>query len=113
MIPLRAYRMGRNMIQGALARALGVTQAYVSQLESGSRPVSRQLVERLGSLPDLPGSVIPAGHDAIDDVDADLAADAGALGYPPFAASVGRRPKNPAAVVVSILARQQVAPSVM
>ena len=105
--------MGRNLSQGALARALGVTQAYVSQLESGARPVSRQLVERLGALPDLPGTVIPAAHEAIDDADADLAADAGALGYPAFAAAAARRPRNPAAVIVSILARQQVAPSVM
>ena len=105
--------MGRNLSQGALAKALGVTQAYVSQLESGSRPISRQLVERLGALPDLPGSVIPAGHDAVDDADADLAADAGALGYPGFAGSAGRRPKNPAAVIVAVLARRQVAPSVM
>ena len=113
MNPLKAYRMGRNLSQGALARALGVTQAYVSQLESGARPVSRQLVERLGALPDLPGTVIPAAHDAVDDADADLAADAGVLGYPPFAGSSRRRPRNPAAVIVSILARQQVAPSVM
>ena len=110
---LKAYRKGRKLSQGALAKALGVTQAYVSQLESGSRPISRSLAERLGSLPDLPPSVFPAEHAALDDRDADLAADAGALGYPTFAAYAGLRPRNPAAVIVSILARDQVAPGVM
>ena len=110
---LKGYRKGRKLSQGELARALSVTQAYISQLESGSRPISRSLAERLGALPDLPPSVIPAGHAALDDRDADLAADAGALGYPTFAAYAGPRRRNPAAVIVSILARDQVAPGVM
>ena len=108
------------MSQGDLARALGVTQAYVSQLESGARPVSRRLAERLGALPDLPPIVVPAAFTPLDDAEADLAADLGVLGYAAFAAaaaSARRAPflgaKNPAAVIISILARQQVAPSVM
>ena len=135
------------MSQGDLARALGVTQAYVSQLESGARPVSRRLAERLGALPDLPPIVVPAAFTPLDDAEADLAADLGVLGYGAFAASAAapcvatpsvavlsaaapstasgpavaattrraasRCAKNPAAVIISVLARQQVAPSVM
>jgi transcriptional regulator with XRE-family HTH domain len=143
---LKDYRTGRKISQRQLAKALGVTQAYVSQLESGARPLSRQLAERLGALPDLPPSVVPAAFTPIDDGEADLAADLGALGYPVFAGSAAprdllegaasepqpaaphgalgphgargapgapRRVKNPAAVIISILARRQVAPSVM
>ncbi|MDQ3170158.1 MAG: helix-turn-helix domain-containing protein [Acidobacteriota bacterium] len=113
MNQLRRYRTGRSLSQSALALELGVTQAYVSQVESGARPISRELAERLGTLPGLPASVIPAGHAEVDDADADLAAETGALGYPPFAAAAGARPRNPAAVIVAILGRRQVAPSVM
>lgn len=110
---LKTYRNARNISQGQLARALGVTQAYVSQVEAGRRPISRKLAARLGSLPDLPPGVLPPALADLDGQDADLAADLGALGYPPFSGGPPRRARNPAAVILSILSPHQVAPNVM
>lgn len=110
---LKSYRNARNLSQADLARALGVTQAYVSQVEAGRRPVTRKLAERLGALPDLPPAVLPPALAELDGQDADLAADLGALGYPPFAGGRPRRARNPAAVVLAIISPRQVAPNVM
>lgn len=110
---LKTYRNSRNLSQAELAHALGVTQAYVSQVESGRRPISRALAERLGSLPDLPPVVLPPALAQLDGQDADHAADLGALGYPPFADGRPRRARNPAAVILAIISPQQVAPNVM
>ena len=103
------------MSQAALAQALGVTQAYVSQLESGARPVSRKLAARLAALPDvraLPPTVFPTEARGFDEADADFAADLAALGYPAFEPRDGHAPRNPAAVIISILRRRHVAPAV-
>lgn len=148
MRSLVAYRNARKLTQSALARALGVSQAYVSQVEAGTRPISRKLAARLARLPDLPPGIVPPGHADLDAANADFAADLSALGYPGFAdraaaptldfeagdtkagdaktKSSGARetrrastlaptplPRNPAAVIVAILSRRQVAPSVM
>lgn len=110
---LKSYRNARNLSQLELAHALGVTQAYVSQVETGLRPISRRLAERLGALPDLPPAVLPPALAELDGQDADLAGDLGALGYPPFADGRPRRARNPAAVVLAIVSPPQVAPNVM
>lgn len=110
------YRNRLMMSQAQLAHALGITQAYVSQLESGARKVSKKLAARLAALPKLqylPATVFPADLTDVDRIDHDLAADLGALGYPGFAAAAGGTPQNPATVIVAILKRRQVAPAVM
>ena len=124
MATLSAYRNARKWTQAQLAEILGVSQAYVSQLERGGRPISRKLAARLARLPDLPPAVVPPGHAELDAADADFAADLAALGYPGFRQTAGSllgpsphtpraTPKNPAAVIAAILSRKQVAPSVM
>lgn len=113
---LRTYREREGLSQAQLAGALGVTQAYVSQLESGARPISRKLAARLASLPKqqhLPATVFPENLAPLDGIDRDLAASLGALGYPGFAAPGSAPPRNPAAVIIDILNQQQVAPAVM
>lgn len=113
---IRAYRTHRMLSQAQLGEALGVTQAYISQLERGRRRVSKKLAAKLASLPTqrhLPATVFPEDLAPLDRVDIDLAADLAALGYPGFAAEDGAAPKNPAAVIVSILKRRHVAPGVM
>lgn len=116
-----------------MAQALKVSQAYISQLERGGRPISRKLAARLARLPDLPPAVVPPGHAELDQADADFAADLSRLGYPhllqppdnsrdgtlptagasPRGARGTRLPRNPAAVVVAVLSRAQVAPTIM
>ena len=112
---IRQYRGHLKMSQAQLAHALGVTQAYISQLERGRRQVTTKLAARLAKLPDLrrlPATVFPEDAAGLDRIDADFAADLGAMGYPGFG-SDERPPKNPAAIIVGILKRKQVAPGVM
>ena len=112
---LRVYRRSKGLTQSQLAQALGVTQAYVSQVESGERPVTRQLAERLARLPDvsqLPATVFPEDPSGLDRADRDFAADLAALGYPGFTATRKQAPRNPAALIVAILKRDHVAPAI-
>src|SRR5687767_4854128 len=113
---LRVYRGHQMLSQAQLAEALGVTQAYVSQLENGARKVSKKLAAKLAALPrlkHLPATIFPEDLEGLDAFDRDLAADLGALGYPAFAAPESKPPRNPAAVIISILKRPQVAPAIM
>ena len=113
---IRLYRTQRRLSQVELAQALGVTQAYISQLERGTRRVSKKLAAKLGALPTLghlPPTVFPEDLDPLGEVDLDLAADLAALGYPGYTAQEARAPRNPAAVIVSILGQRHVAPGVM
>lgn len=113
---MRVYREQLKLSQAQLAYALGVSQAYVSQLECGARPVSKTLAARLASLPKvhhLPATVFPTDAAEFDPVNRDLAADLAALGYPGFPPREGAAPRNPAALIVSILKPRQVAPAVM
>ena len=93
-----------------------MTQAYVSQLECGTRRVSKKLAAKLAALPTLAHlapTVFPEDLAPLDGVDLDLAGDLAALGYPGFTAVDGRAPANPASVIVSILRQRHVAPGVM
>lgn len=112
---LRQYRCARGLTQVKLARLLGVTQAYISQLEATRRPISRRLAERLAALPDLPPVVLPPQPARGTDTRADalLGADLAALGYPGFDRRTDRGVRNPAEVILSIIARRQVSPGVM
>lgn len=112
----RVYRGHRLISQAKLAEALGVTQAYISQLERGRRPVTKRLAAKLASLPELdrlPATVFPEDLTGLEGRDLDHAGDLAALAYPGFASATPAAPKNPAAVIVSILRRKHVAPAVM
>lgn len=112
---LQRYRGHEMLSQARLAEALGVSQAYVSQLETGARKVSRKLAAKLAALPQLhhlPATVFPEDLDTFDRFDRDVAADLAALGYDGHTAAEGHVPKNPAAVIVAILKRRHVAPAV-
>lgn len=84
----------------------------MSQVEAGHRTVSPELARRLAELPDLPPDLLPLSSEDLDPPDADLAADLGALGYPPFVERRAGRARNPAVVVLSIIAPPQVAPNI-
>jgi len=51
---LRGFRTRDEMTQADLAIKLGVTQARVSELESGKRPVSRRMAGKLGTIFEVP-----------------------------------------------------------
>ena len=55
--PLKVYREWRGLTQAALARKIAVSKGYVSQVERGTRTLSRKAraaaAKALGILPDL------------------------------------------------------------
>lgn len=47
---LRKIRSDRNLLQAELARSLGISTSYLSQLENDDRPLSAKIIERLAEL---------------------------------------------------------------
>ncbi len=101
---LREARLARGWTQQSAAARLGVTQAYLSMLERGTRdpsPVARKLVRVYGLTPDALPLTEPAAA-----ADLDFAVELAGYGYPGFAHLVKRRPKmNPAAFLLAALGR--------
>ncbi|HKW35180.1 MAG TPA: helix-turn-helix transcriptional regulator [Candidatus Acidoferrum sp.] len=100
---LKRARLDRGWSQQEAAARLGVTQAYLSMLESGVRnpaPLARKLMQVYG----LPPTVLPA-NDVREDVTAgSLAHELAALEYPGFAhLRRGGRKVNPATFLLSAL----------
>ena len=103
---LKRARLEREWSQQQAAARLGVTQAYVSMLESGRRsptPLARRLLKVYG----LPPTVLPV-HEVRENVTADfLAHELALLGYPGFAhLRGGARRVNPAEYLLAALAQR-------
>ena len=97
---MKRAREARGWTQAQVAERLGVSQGYVSLLESGGRPVSHRLARSLRRTLGLSPATIAPGE---LNLDADsLPGMLGALGYEPFGCLRGRL-ANPAAVLVSAL----------
>lgn len=47
---LKKYRLDRNMTQAQLCKLVGVSQAYLSQLENGHRNMSIEIAVKLAKL---------------------------------------------------------------
>ncbi len=97
-------RVKRTQVEAA--RALGVSQTYLSLLEKGKRPLTDDLRSKAVRAFRLPASDVPAGHDLSDVravTDAQLASDLATLGYPGFSHLKKSEPKNPAVVLLSAL----------
>ena len=97
---MRRAREARGWTQAQAGERLGVSQGYISLLESGRRPVSHELARSLGRILGLSPSALPPSE-------LNLGADRlpgalGALGYEPF--GYLRAPlANPTAVLLSAL----------
>jgi len=97
---MKRAREARGWTQAEAAQQLGVSQGYVSLLESGARPVPAKLASSVCRTLGLPPTVLP-------EVDLNLTPDRlpgvlGALGYEPFGYLRGRL-FNPAAVLLAAL----------
>ncbi|MDO8836006.1 MAG: helix-turn-helix transcriptional regulator [Vicinamibacterales bacterium] len=101
---LRAGRRRRGWTQTKAAARFGVSQAYLSLLETGRRPVSSRLLARMRREFALGPTVLPF-LDGLHGDPARLAAALSGLGYPGFAHVRPRRRLNPAQVL--LLALQQ------
>jgi transcriptional regulator with XRE-family HTH domain len=104
---LREARQDKNWTQQQTARALGVTQAYLSMLEKGRRTVSEPFIRRALKLLDLPPTALPLPSEAaaspMPSRKHDFTADLAALGYPGFAYLRTKLQKNPAGVLLDAL----------
>lgn len=103
---LKEGRQTKNWTQKDAARALGVTQAYLSMLETGRRAVSKPLARRVLKALDLPPTALPLQSPTLGPTSRgkrDFSADLAALGYPGFAYLRTRVRKNPAGVLLDAL----------
>ena len=103
---LKRVRQDHGWSQQQAAARLGVTQAYLSMLESGRRspaPLARKLMQVYG----LPPTVLPV-HEVRENATADfLAHQLALLGYPGFAhLHRGGRKENPAEFLLTALAQR-------
>lgn len=103
---LKVARHAKHWTQKDTARALGVTQAYLSMLETGHRAVSKGLARKAVKVLDFPPTALPlqsptgrlttsSGHD--------YGSDLAALGYPGFAYLRTKVRRNPATVLLAAL----------
>jgi transcriptional regulator with XRE-family HTH domain len=103
---LKEARQTKNWTQKDAAQALGVTQAYLSMLETGHRAVSKGLARKAFKVLDPAPTALPlqsltggATFSGRHDYGADLAA----LGYPGFAYLRTKVRRNPAGVLLHAL----------
>ncbi|MGH9946193.1 MAG: helix-turn-helix domain-containing protein [Pyrinomonadaceae bacterium] len=99
------FRKHSKQTQIQAARALGVSQTYLSLLEKGKRPLTDELRAKAVRAFHLPPTEVPLRNLADVSVvsDAQLASDLATLGYPGFSYLKKSRPKNPAVVLLSAL----------
>ena len=94
---LKSARLNAHWTQQTAASRLGLTQAYLSMVEQGRRPVTTRLAAQATKVFELPPTALPLDpEDRMHSAQRDLKADLGALGYPGFA-YLGKKPAcNPA-----------------
>jgi transcriptional regulator with XRE-family HTH domain len=104
---LREARQNKNWTQQQAARALGVTQAYLSMLEKGRRAVPESLVRKALKVFDLSPTALPLPSETsevpVPSRKCDFTADLAALGYPGFAYLRTKVRRNPAGVLLEAL----------
>jgi transcriptional regulator with XRE-family HTH domain len=110
MFDLRTARKRKGFTQRRAASLLGVSQAYLSMLESGRRPVPLDQLPRVINVYGLPPSALPLrgpeNWAKLDD--SDLANELAALGYPGFSYVRGRRPRwNPTELLLAALTKAE------
>lgn len=104
----KAGRLRAGLTQVQAARRLGVSQPYLSQLEKGERPVTKELARAAAALYQLPATALPIPDTSSEGarVDPDnLARQLAGLGYPGFAHLRGIQ-ANPAVVVLDALVQR-------
>jgi transcriptional regulator with XRE-family HTH domain len=106
---LQAARVALGWTQADTAAHLGVSQAYVSQLESGRRRLparrAREFMRKLPYRGRLPPTVLPVASRVSRD---ELAAQLGSLGYPRFEHVRAPAAANPANVLLGALKHARV-----
>lgn len=105
---LKRARLARGWGQVEAARRLGVSQGYLSMLESGTRHLTPKLMRKFMRIYGLAPTALPPSNQTASTRTSleDLAAELGALGYPGFRYLRRRaRKRNPAEVLLGALAQ--------
>jgi transcriptional regulator with XRE-family HTH domain len=101
---LKEARLVAACTQQEAATKLGVTQAYLSMMERGSRPVSTELASKAVQLFEVPATALPLYDFQSGSRDGSFFALAlGALGYSGFSHLRGAARTNPAALLMGAL----------
>ena len=94
---LKTGREEAKLTQQEAASRLGLTQAYLSMLERGRRPVTTELATQAMKVFHLPPTALPLEADLHSTLDESaFKAELGALGYPGFSYLRGKSHYNPA-----------------
>lgn len=98
----KSGRESLGLTQASAARSVGVSQPYLSQLETGLRVASVELSQKAAKLYGLPPTVLPLPHEPVVKRSSpkDLEEKLGSLGYPGFAHVRSKGKSNPAEVVL-------------
>lgn len=103
-VELRDARLASSWTQNEAAGKLGVTQAYLSMVERGARPVSAELAGRAVRVFEVPATALPLGSFQPGHRDELSFKQAlGALGYLGFAYLRGSKRPNPAELLMDAL----------
>jgi transcriptional regulator with XRE-family HTH domain len=102
---LRDARREKGWTQEETAEKLGVTQAYLSMLESGRRPMTSALARLAVETLHAPATALPLHAQALETPpeSEELSLQLAALGYPGFAHLRARTRRNPAEVLLTAL----------
>ena len=104
-------RRARRWTQVQAAKLLGISQSYLSMVETGERSAPPALARRATKLFRLPPTDLPLPAELdTSAVGRDLAGEFAALGYPGFCNASARSPRNPAEVLLLALARKDLDP---
>ncbi len=109
---LREGRQEKGWTQAQAAKRLGVSQTYLSLLESGRRPLSRPLARKAQREFEVPATALPvASPSSVKTASADeLAGALAALGYPGFTHVKRGRLMNPAELLFAVLSASDMEP---
>ena len=100
---MKRARRAVDRTQAEAAAKLNVTQAYLSMLERGRRPVPRKLEKRVAAAFKLPPTMLPLSKPAAKASSNRFKAVLGRLGYSGFAYLKGAARMNPAALLLAAL----------
>ena len=99
-------RLSKNLEQRIAAELLGVSQPYLSLLESGKRKLTRELAEKVVKVYELPPEKLPLAEDWEDLAEMnndEIAETIAGLGYPKFSHLQKGKQINPAQILFSAL----------
>lgn len=103
----RNARTKAALTQVEAAKLLGVSQAYLSQLENGTRQASTRVAQTAADLYRLPAGMPVARSRQPEEVGPDeLQSELAALGYPGFAHVPAGLPQNPASTVLDAVMKK-------